>query len=300
MRPEGFCERRGGVALSEIISLRLRSLLEHHLSHASTLREIRGYFDDAGIANVPAPAFTGGQRRTLVAGYYASLDFTDPADARKFLDVPILVLKEQDRLYEINEAIRRPPWSKHLPASEHPMARIFRELGRSGYEWQDGAIMAFLTSERLADTKSIAAVYDLGHRSEHVQRIEKSLDTDPRQAIGSAKEMVETVAKTILDKRGAAYERGDDILVLSKAIFQTLKQVADNVPDANKGAAIIKRTLNNLATLVQGIAELRSFYGTGHGQGGRVKGLGVRHAKLAVGSAATLVTYWLETDRETP
>ena len=77
-----------------------------------------------------------------------------------------------------------------------------------------------------------------------------------------------------------------------------LKQVPDDVPEAAKGAAIIKRTLNNLMTMVQGVAELRGFNGTSHGQNGKAKGLGVRHAKHAVGTAATLVTYWLETDRE--
>lgn len=40
-----------------------------------------------------------------------------------------------------------------------------------------------------------------------------------------------------------------------------------------------------------GIAELRNPYGTGHGKPDSYKGLTVRHAKLAVGSATTLVEY---------
>ena len=284
----------------EIVSKRLRSLLADHLSSAYVLREIERDFEDVGIVYKPDPTFTGGQRRSMVAGYYNSLDFTQPTDARRFLDVLALVLKEEDRKYELAESYRRPAWSNPLPPAEHPMNRIFRELVRCGFEWKDGAIVAVSASARLADTKAIAAVFELSHLAEHIQRIEKAMDTDPRQAIGSSKEMVETVAKTILIKRDVPFARGDDILELGKAVFKVLKQVPDDVPDAAKGAAIIKRTLNNLMTLVQGVAELRSFYGTGHGQDGKAKGLGVRHAKLAVGAAATLVTYWLETDRETP
>lgn len=286
--------------MTEIVSKRLRSLLADHLSGAYVLREIERDFEDVGIEYKPDPTFTGGQRRSMVARYYNSLDLTQPADARKFLDVLTIVLKEEDRKYQIAEGYRRPAWADPMPPAEHPMDRIFRELGRCGFEWKDSAIVAVSASARLADTKAIANVYDLLHLSEHIQRIERSLDTDPRQAIGSAKEMVETVAKTILTKRGIPYSRGDDILELGKAVFKVLKQVPDDVPEAAKGAAIIKRTLNNLMTMVQGLAELRGFYGTGHGQDGKAKGLGVRHAKLAVGAAATLVTYWLETDRETP
>jgi hypothetical protein len=58
----------------------------------------------------------------------------------------------------------------------------------------------------------------------------------------------------------------------------------------------------NLASVVQGIAELRGWYGTGHGKDGKARGLSPRHARarLAVGSAATLAFYLLDTDRETP
>lgn len=282
----------------DLISKRLRSLFADHLTSAYALREIERDFQEADIAYRPDEAFQGGQRRSMIAGYYNALDFSDPADARKFLDVLALVLAEADRRWKTEMRLRRPPWSKPQPEPEHPLASLLGELGRCGYEWRDGAVVAASPSARLADTKSYAEKFDLGHLSEHIQRIEKSLDADPRQAIGSAKELVETVAKTILTKRNVPYERSDDLLGLGKTLFKVLKQVPDDVPDAAKGAAIIKRTLSNLASLVQGVAELRGHYGTGHGQEGRTKGLRARHAKLAVGAAATLAAYWIETDNE--
>ena len=42
-------------------------------------------------------------------------------------------------------------------------------------------------------------------------------------------------------------------------------------------------------------AELRGLYGTGHGKHANTEGLSARHAKLAVGAAATLVTFLFET-----
>ena len=58
----------------------------------------------------------------------------------------------------------------------------------------------------------------------------------------------------------------------------------DDVPQAAKGAEMVKRVLSNLATIVQGVAELRGLYGTGHGKDGKARGLQPRHARLAVGA----------------
>jgi hypothetical protein len=46
---------------------------------------------------------------------------------------------------------------------------------------------------------------------------------------------------------------------------------------------------------VQGLAELRNLYGTGHGKEGSTKGLAARHAKLAVGAAITLADFLFDT-----
>lgn len=237
----------------------------------------------------------------MVAAYYNSLDWSDPGDARKFLTALAGFLREADRRHKLDTDASSLPWRKpSSPPPEYPLAVLLDELRRCGWEWQDGEMVALSMSARLADAKALATELDLNHLGEHIQRIERSIDTDPRQAIGSAKEMVETVCKTILRNRGVEFGRGDDILVLGKRVFGALKQLPDDVPEAAKGAATVKRTLSNLASLVQGVAELRGFYGTGHGQDGKAKGLGARHARLAVGAASALAYYLLETDRESP
>jgi hypothetical protein len=72
----------------------------------------------------------------------------------------------------------------------------------------------------------------------------------------------------------------------------------DDIHDRAKAADTIKRLLSNLATVVQGLAELRNPYGTGHGHDGRAKGLLKRHARLAAGAASTLALFLLETHRD--
>ena len=57
-------------------------------------------------------------------------------------------------------------------------------------------------------------------------------------------------------------------------------------------------TLRREPNLEHPTMELRNLYGTGHGRDGRFIGLKPRHAKLAVGAAATLGTFLLETHLE--
>ena len=67
-----------------------------------------------------------------------------------------------------------------------------------------------------------------------------------------------------------------------------------------KAAETIKRLLSNLATITQGVAELRNHYGTGHGKVASAKGLQPRHAKLAAGAASTLAVFLAETHNDRP
>ena len=47
----------------------------------------------------------------------------------------------------------------------------------------------------------------------------------------------------------------------------------DDIPEKSKAVDIIQRLLSNLATITQGVAELRNHYGTGHGKAAGSKGL---------------------------
>ena len=147
--------------------------------------------------------------------------------------------------------------------------------------------------------KETAKVLNAKHLSDQIRRIEASVEKDPSLAIGTAKELVETCCKTILAERGKPVSGKPDIPTLTKATLKELKLVPEGVPDSAQGAQVIKRLLSNLGTIGNGLAELRGLYGTGHGKEGKATGLTARHAKLAVGAAATLAVFLFETHEET-
>lgn len=150
----------------------------------------------------------------------------------------------------------------------------------------------------VASLHEAARDFDAAHLQEHIRRIEAAVETDPALAIGSAKELLETCCKTILDARGKLPTESLELPKLTKLTFAELKLLPDDVPEAARGAQSIKQLLSNLSTISHALAEIRNLYGTGHGRGGKTKGLGHRHARLAVGAATTLATFLIDTHIE--
>lgn len=280
------------------ISRRLRNLLRDYLSGNSTLAEIENEFEAADVPLGPPPeqaGFSQGQRRQLVESYYNGLDFTAPSDIRKFLNVLAVFMSNLERHFGPGT-----PWSSTDDTPQRQQIdRFQQQLGRDGYEYRAGTIVPVTAAARLADAKAIAEQFDAAHISDQIRRIEASIDADPALAIGTAKELVESCFKTILRERNVEYDK-EDLPQLGKKAFAAMKLLPDDVPDAAKGAKTIKVLLSNLATVVQGIAEIRGLYGTGHGRDGKARGVTSRHARLAVGAASALVTFAFQTHLENP
>jgi hypothetical protein len=125
-----------------------------------------------------------------------------------------------------------------------------------------------------------------------------SLAEDAELAIGTAKEFVETVCKTILEEKGLPVDPAWDFPKLVRGTMKELKLVPDQVANTTKGADAIRVLLMNLASVANGMAEVRNMYGTGHGKSAKTKGLQTRHARLAIGAASTLAVFLYETHQE--
>lgn len=152
----------------------------------------------------------------------------------------------------------------------------------------------------LSAARETLAGTDPGYVAQQITRMDAAVINDPSLAIGTAKELVETCCKTILTDRGIVFSKNADLPELVKLTSKELELTPDDIPEKAKAADTIKRLLSNLATITQGVAELRNHYGTGHGKTANAKGLQSRHAKLAVGAASTLAVFLAETHNERP
>lgn len=150
-------------------------------------------------------------------------------------------------------------------------------------------------AQALPAVRHAKAVFDADYVNTQITRMEAAVDPDPALAIGTAKELVETTCKAILEARSKPPPKAADLPKLVRLVSEELHLVPEGVPDSSRASETIRRVLGSLGTLVDGIAELRNAYGTGHGQAPRARGLGPRHAKLVVGAAATLAVFLYET-----
>jgi hypothetical protein len=235
-----------------------------------------------------------GQRRGLVEQYYHSVNWSDWRDVKKALQVFESILHTAEKI--IQSTVAETEFSKRLKAE---MENMLYYLRKDGFQYVDSRIVTGAGIPSLDGIKETAAEFDAKHLAEQIRRIELSIESDPALAIGTAKELIETCCKTILAERGKPVAGTPDMPTLTKETLKELKLVPDGVPDSARGSDVIKRLLHNLGTIGNGLAELRGLYGTGHGKHGNTSGLSPRHAKLAVGAAATLTTFLFETHKET-
>jgi hypothetical protein len=139
--------------------------------------------------------------------------------------------------------------------------------------------------ERLKDPEALR---------EHLRRIDRDLNSDPAGAIGSSKELVETVCKTILDDYGVEYRQGADAMDLYKLVQVELRLNVEAVEDSKKGSEASVKALRALITTIQSLAELRNELGLGHGRTRPSPAL-TRHARLAFNSAVAICEFLMDT-----
>lgn len=268
----------------------LNEFREHLALH--TLHEIEMEFEAAEIACDTGfnPACSG-QRRALVEQYYHSLDLGRWSDVRRLLQVFENVLTSLESQQEPSR------WSD-AASPKRISTNLQGWLRKDGYVFKNG---------RLETAGAVTSAHQLSEAAQHlnaqyirtqIDRMNGAIDGDPRLAIGTAKELIETVCKTILTERGTTFDPSADIMELWKLARKELALAPDDVPDAAKAADTVRKVLNSLTSVVQSLAELRNPYGTGHGPDGKAKGLRARHARLAVGAAATLATFLFDTYSE--
>jgi hypothetical protein len=173
--------------------------------------------------------------------------------------------------------------------------QIVEKMRISGKPIFVGRYIGVVTTPGLAIIRDSPLVADWAHVSQQITRMETAVETDPPLAIGTSKELVESCCKTILNECGVAVPDNTDLPQLVKLATKQLKLTPQDIPERAKASETIKRLLSNLASITQGIAELRNQYGTGHGKESRSKGLEPRHAKLVVGAASTLAVFLVET-----
>ena len=150
------------------------------------------------------------------------------------------------------------------------------------------------TPAHLEEAKRVAERLTGPYVAQQIRRLQESAETDTELAIGTAKEFLESICKTILSERGTPPAKNEDLPALVRAAVKGVAVVPAELANQQQLGKTITVLLNNLGSIGQQLAELRNQFGTGHGRSTDHVGLPKRHAKLAIGVAATLAVFLYE------
>jgi hypothetical protein len=201
---------------------------------------------------------------------------------------------------------RRVPSSFDPPAPQGGPQRKFPNLAtveevlnlRGWLESNDRALYAALYSGTdevvIDDVQAAAARLSIDDVDQHAARIRRGLRDDPAQAIGSSKELLETVFKAVLGLHGNGRETLLDLPRLAKEVNVKLGFDATGHRGDDPGAEQRRRLFGSLTTIVTATTELRNGgFGTGHG-GSQRRALDLATTRLVVSSAVALATFYIE------
>lgn len=183
------------------------------------------------------------------------------------------------KLIEVSDFVSLPAW---LAANE---ANLFNRL------FVIGADAAMPDGTILSAAEATATRLEVAEMRRQIERIRRDHASDPEAAIGQAKELVETVCKTILGVGGA-----DDggVWKFPQLVKKALLHLGiDPSQQAGTDAVQVRAAqemVGGVSKILNGADELRNARGTGHGRS-KSPLVDDAVAQLAVGAALAAAVY---------
>ena len=173
---------------------------------------------------------------------------------------------------------------ERITVSLHKYGLTYR-IGGTVFKLGTGAVAR--TLEQMAREKDL-----LGVETEF-ERIVASLDKDPPSAVTASCALLESLLKVYIEDEALEMPSDQSIKPLWNVVRKHIKFDPAVIQDEN-----LRKILSGLASIIDGIAALRTHKGSAHGQGKSGYKVKPRHARLAVHAASTVATFLLETWEE--
>jgi hypothetical protein len=167
--------------------------------------------------------------------------------------------------------------------------KIDRELSRAGLQYVKGGRICGVTATPSHTLQDIIKDRDTSSINEEFERALRNIETSPREAVSAACNILESVCKTYIDDEGLEMPKKQDLQQVWSVVRKDLGFDPSLVEDRD-----LKEILSGMLSTVHGIAALRTHASSAHGSGRCQYRLEPRHARLAVHSAHTIVSFILE------
>jgi len=187
-------------------------------------------------------------------------------------------------------------WDNEPSLSEYQEKRIDRikqALARANLQYVPGARVSHISGSASRSLKDIISKLDHASIDQEFERALKNVESSPREAVSAACNILESVFKTYIEEENLAMPNKQDLQPVWKIVRDNLGLDPSKIEDRD-----LQEILSGMFATVSGIGALRTHASSAHGAGKKVYSLKPRHARLAVHSAHTLVTFVLESWQE--
>ena len=137
-------------------------------------------------------------------------------------------------------------------------------------------------------------VFDETHIHIQWQKSLERKQTEPEGAITSARTLIESILKHILDEQEIDYNDAAELPELYKEVAKSL-----NLAPENHQEQIFKQILGGASGVVSGLGALRNKLGDAHGKSKKSVKPSERHSELAVNLAGSMAIFLFKTYKET-
>ena len=124
-----------------------------------------------------------------------------------------------------------------------------------------------------------------------IQTIEHAVNEAPPLSFDMCRSLIETVCKTILKDRNAIPEGNPDLPELFRQTLRHLVLLPESHIDNPQLRDTLRKTVNGLQTVVQGLCELRNQEGMAHGREADVSFLSRSHALMAARATDSIIHF---------
>ncbi len=220
-------------------------------------------------------------RRRLASQHHEAIDFGDPLSRPRLL-----------RVYdELLNTLGGGPQKEKFTAS----------LERDGVKITDGRITPSNLepperTERIPlDLEDLHLVRDPEVLQLHARRIGRALNNqDPEDAILSARELVESTCKMIIEHYDKTPPRNASLGKLYNQAAELLTLRANDIKGDDEASKASRQVLQGLSSVADGLGLLRNRVGRGHGRIAKSPAR-QRHAELATNASSKLTLFLLDT-----
>jgi len=224
--------------------------------------------------------------KTMLVAVATGSDYDELQQDYKMLRNKLLTSSVSSKIpnyvHQYNELSAFWPYIKEQSGSYSDRRRILSEDFSSLLNELEFATPTSLFGEKLKQEFSSDYV------SQQITLMVDMQSVNPTETIGKSKELIESCCKTIFEQRNESFNKN---WTVSQLVRETMKLLGIAVDDMKSEDKIAKAILGNLHGIAGNIAELRNKHGSGHGKSASYTGVKERHAKLAIGSSTTLVSY---------